>query len=43
MIDGINSVSLLREFSLNSRIYNILSKIGDKHIRRKKRGRNIIL
>jgi len=43
MINSISSISLLREFYLNGRIYNILNKIGDKYIKRKKRGKNIIL
>jgi len=43
MINSISSISLLREFCLNGRIYNILNKIGDKYIKRKKRDRNTIL
>jgi len=40
---SISSISLLREFCLNDRTYNILSKIRDGYIRRKKRDRNGIL
>ena len=37
MVNNIGSISLLREFYLDGRIYNILSKIGDKYMRRKKK------
>ena len=43
MGDNISNIGLSREFCLNSRIYNILSKIGDEYMRKKKRDKNRIL
>ena len=40
MASSISNVSLLREFCLNSRIYNILGKIRDRYMRGKDRGGN---
>jgi len=40
MVSNISGVSLPREFCLNSRTYNILSKVRDKHMKRKNRGRD---
>ena len=42
MVSSISSVSLSREFCLNNRAYNILSKIRDKCIRKRNKDRNKI-
>ena len=42
MASSISGVSLSKEFLLNSRVYNILSKIEDKYMKEKNRGRNEI-
>jgi len=41
-VGSISSTGSSRKFCLNSRTYNIPSKIGNGHIKRKKRGRNEI-
>ena len=43
MTSGISSVSLSREFHLNSRMYNILGKIRDVYMEENDRGRNRVL
>ena len=43
MATSISDVSLPREFCLNSKTYNILSKIRNRYIRRKNRNRDKIL
>ena len=40
IVSSISGVSLPREFCLNSRVYNIQSKVRDGPIREKNRGRN---
>ena len=40
VVSSINSISLLREICLGSRIYNILSKVRDRYVNKEKRGRN---
>ena len=43
MESSISSVSLPREFHLNSKMYNILGKIRDVYIEEKNRGKNRVL
>jgi len=40
IVSSISVVSLSREFCLNSRVYNIQSKVRDGPIREKNKGRN---
>ena len=42
IVGSISGVSLPREFCLNSIMYNILSKVRDRHMRRKNKGRDRI-
>jgi len=39
-VSGIGSVSLSREFCINSKMYNILGKIRNRYMREKDRGRD---
>ena len=43
MVSSVSSVSLPREFCLNSKKYNILDKIRDGCMREKNRGGNVVL